>query len=71
MTSAMPGKTTPTFFSATSIGCRSAQAMVSFVTNSPPTSSGKILGGKAPFRHDFDEATIAHQFRLYQRRHIA
>jgi hypothetical protein len=27
--------------------------------------------GKAPFRHDFDEATIAHQFRLYQRRQIA
>jgi CheY-like chemotaxis protein len=28
-------------------------------------NEGKILGGKAPFRHDFDEATIARQFRLY------
>jgi hypothetical protein len=31
----------------------------------------KIPGGKAPFRHDFDEATTAHRFRLYQRRQIA
>jgi hypothetical protein len=34
-------------------------------------NEGKIPGGKAPFRHDFDEATTAHRFRLYQRRQIA